>query len=220
MNLVLYGDSNYAELIKYYFESDSEYKVVGFCVERAYRSKDELCGLPVVDFEEIESYFPKENHSIFAAIGYKSMRVKKAIYEQKIANSGYNIASYISKNAIVDSSNNIGKNCLILPGVILEPFARVENNTFLNTGVTVCHHSLIGAHSFMAAKSLVGGYTTVGENSFIGFNATVLQQLTLAPETLVAAGSLLMQDTQESTLYVGSPAKAKRRHLERGIEIL
>ena len=219
MNLVIYGDSNYAELIKYYFESDSDYKVVGFCVEQKFRTKDTLCGLPVIDFEEIENRFPIENHHLFAAIGYKSMRVKKMIYE-KIAKSGYNIASYISKDAIVDNSNKIGQNCLILPGVILEPFATIESNTFLNSGVVVCHHSIIGAHSFMAARSMVGGYTYVGENSFIGFQATILQQLKLAPETLVAAGSVLMQDTKQSTMYVGTPAKEMRSLKERGIEIL
>ncbi len=219
MNLVLYGDSNYAELVKYYFESDSEYKIVGFCVDRKYRNKDILCGIPVVDFEEIEKYFPKSSHSLFAAIGYKSMRVKKALYE-KVATSGYHIVSYIGKNVIMDKSNKIGQNCMILPGTILEPFASVESNTFLNTGVVVCHHSTIGAHSFMAARSLVGGYTYVGENSFIGFHATVLQQLTLASETLIATNSTMMHNSEQGIMYAGTPAKAIRSHQERGIEIL
>ena len=219
MKLVIYGDSNYAELVKYYYELDSEYKVVGFCVEKEYRTKDTISGLPVVNFEEIEKYFPKNEHYLFAAIGYKSMRVKKYIFE-KISKSGYKIATYISKDAILDSSNKIGINCMILPGVILEPFATIKDNTFLNSGVTVCHHSTIESHCFLAAKSLIGGYTVVGENSFIGFNATVLQQLTLAPETLVAAGSIMTRNSETSTLYMGSPAKAKRVHKERGIEII
>ncbi len=219
MNLVLYGDSNYAELIKYYFESDSEYKVVGFCVDKKYRTKEIFCGLPVVDFEELEKCFPKKNNALFTAVGYKNMRVKKMMYERASA-SGYCIASYISKSAIVDSSNKIGENCMILSGCILEPFASIESNTFLNTGVTICHHSTIGSHSFMAARSLVGGYSYVGENSFIGFQATVLQQLKLASETLVAAGSTIMCNSVQSTVYVGTPAKAIRTHQDRGIEIL
>ena len=219
MNLVLYGDSNYSELVKYYFESDSEYTVVGFCVEKKYRTKDTLCGLPVVDFEDIEKYFPKKNNALFSAIGYKSMRVKKILYEKVVA-SGYDIASYISKNAIVDSSNVIGQNCMILPGCILEPFVTIESNTFLNTSVVVCHHSTIKAHSFLAAGSLVGGYTSIGENSFIGFKATVLQQIILAPETLIAASSTMMHNSEQGIMYVGTPARAIRSHEEKGIEIL
>ena len=218
-NLVLYGDSDYAELIKYYFESDSEYKVVGFCVDKRYRTREILSGLPVVDFEELEKYFPKKNNALFTAVGYKNMRAKKMMYERASA-SGYHIATYISKSATIDSSNKIGENCMILPGCILEPFSSVESNTFLNTGVTVCHHSTIGSHSFMAARSLVGGYSSVGENSFIGFQATVLQQLKLAPETLIGAGSIMMCNSTQSTMYVGIPAKAIKSHHNKGIEII
>ena len=219
MDLILYGDSNYAELLKYYFESDTEYRVVAFCVDRAYRKKDEIDGLPVVAFEELERLYDPQNHHLFAAIGYKSMRVKKALYE-KAAATAFPLASYISPKAIVDRSNQIGENCMVLPGAILEPFASLEANCFVNTGSTICHHSRIEAHSFLAARSLVGGYSVVGENSFLGFQSTVLQQLHLAPETLVAANSLLMQDSEISTMYAGTPARAIKSHAESGIQIL
>lgn len=218
-NLVLYGASSYSVLIKEYFESDSDYRIVGFCVDKQYRTIDTLCNLPVVDYEEIESYFPKNNHYIFVAIGYKSMRAKKSLY-LKVKNSGYKFATYISKDAIVNKSNNIGDNCMILPGVILEPHAIIEENTFLNTGVTVCHHSIIKAHSFLAARSLVGGYTEIGENCFIGFQATVLQQLKIANETLIAAGATMLNNSEASTVYAGVPAKPIKSHPEKGIEII
>jgi len=218
MDLILYGDSNYAELVKYYFESDTEYRVVAFCVDRAFRQREEIGGLPVVAFEELVSLYDPRKYSLFAAIGYKSMRVKKALYE-KAAATPFPIASYISPKAIVDASNTIGENCMVLPGAILEPFANLEENCFINTGSTVCHHSKIRAHSFLAARSLVGGYSEVGENSFLGFQSTVLQQLVLAPETLVAANSLLMHNSEISTMYAGSPARAVKRHAETGIQI-
>jgi len=138
MNLILYGDSNFAELVKYYFESDSEYKVVAFCVDRQYKTKDEFCGLPVVAFEDLESLYSTQTHHLFAAIGYKSMRVRQALFEKASA-TDYPLASYISSKAIVDGSNKVGQNCMILPAAILEPFASIESNCFINTGAVVCH---------------------------------------------------------------------------------
>jgi sugar O-acyltransferase (sialic acid O-acetyltransferase NeuD family) len=219
MNLILYGDSNYAELVKYYFESDSKYKVVAFCVDSAYKTKDRLCGLPVVPFEEIEDLYSPTTHHLFAAIGYKSMRTRQALYE-KANKTAFTLASYISTQAIVDKSNKIGQNCMILPGAILEPFASIDSNCFINTGSTICHHSQVKSHCFFAARSMIGGYCEVGENSFLGFNSTVIQQRVLANETLVATNSLIMQDTQKSTMYAGSPARAIRSHSDRGIEIV
>ena len=219
MNLILYGDSNYAELVKYYFESDSDYRVVAFCVDRAYKTKDEFCGLPVVAFEEIETIYSPKTHHLFAAIGYKSMRVRQALFEKANA-TAFTLASYVSPKAITDESNQIGRNCMILPGAILEPFVTIESNCFINTGSTICHHSKIKAHCFLAARSLVGGYCEVGENSFLGFQSTVIQQRVLARETLVAANSLLMENSEACTMYAGSPARAIKSHLDTGIQIV
>lgn len=218
-NLLIYGDSSYAEMIAHYFQTDSEYKVVAFCVDKLYKTKDEINGIPVVVLENIEEYFSVKEHYIFAAIGYKSVRTHKNLF-QKITQLSYPIASYISSQALVDVTCTVGVNCLVLPGVILEPETIIEENCFINSGVIVCHHSLVKAHSILAAGALIGGYTTIGESSLIGFKATVAELLNVASETLLGASSLLLDDTKPSTMYVGTPAKEVRKHHEQGIIIV
>ncbi len=218
-NLIIYGDSSYAEMIAHYFQTDSEYRVVAFCADKAYRTKEEIDGLPVVDLEEIEDHFSPKNHSIFAAIGYKSVRTHKVLFE-KIAQLSFPVASYISSKAIVDPSCKVGINCLILPGSILEPYTIVEENCFINSGAIVCHNAYIEGHTILASGSLVGGYTTVGESSLIGFNATIAELLEVESETLLGAGSLLLKNTDKHTMYVGSPAKEVRKHIDTGIVLV
>ena len=217
--LIIYGESSFAQMIAHYFQSDSAYEVVAFCVDSAYKTKDTLDGLPIVTLETIEEHFSPKNHSIFSAIGYKSVRTHKVLFE-KIAALSFPVASYISSQAMIDSTSTIGKNCLILPGVILEPYTTIEANCYLNSGVIVCHHSKVKTHSILAAGSLVGGYTTIGESSLIGFKATVAELLELADETLLGAGSLLLDNTKAHTMYVGTPAKAVRTHSDTGILIV
>ena len=100
--LIIYGDSSYAEMIAHYFQTDSEYQVVAFCVDRDYKTKDKINSLPVIALEDIENHFSPEEHHIFAAIGYKSVRTHKVLFE-KIAQLSFPVASYISTKAIVDS---------------------------------------------------------------------------------------------------------------------
>ena len=52
--LVLVGDSALAEIAYEYFVHDSCYEPVAFAVEREYITKDQLFGLPVVAFEDLE----------------------------------------------------------------------------------------------------------------------------------------------------------------------
>ena len=215
-SLIIYGDSSYAEMIAHYFQTDSEYQVVAFCVDRDYKSREEINGLPVVALENIENHYSAEDYYIFAAIGYKSVRTHKELFK-KIANLSFSVASYISSKAIVDASSKVGINCLILPGVILEPNTIIEENCFINSAAIVCHDTRIKAHSILAAGSLIGGHTTIGESSLIGFNATVAELLQVGNETLLGAGSLLLQNTEDHTMYVGTPAKAIRKHTDTGI---
>jgi len=218
-NLIIYGDSDFAQMLAHYFETDSEYKVVGYCVDKAYQTQEEIDGLPVVALETIEDHFSSKNHAIFAAIGYKSVRTHKILFE-KIAKLSYPIASYISSQAMIDNSCKIGPNCLILPGVILEPHTTIEANCYINSGAIICHHSYVKSHTILAAGSLVGGHCTIGESSLIGFKATVAELLELGDETLLGACSLLLDNTKPHTMYVGTPAKAVRTHKEKGIIIV
>ena len=54
-NLIIYGDSSYAGMIAHYFQTDSEYQVVAFCVDRDYKTREKIGDLPVVALEDIEN---------------------------------------------------------------------------------------------------------------------------------------------------------------------
>ena len=55
-NLVLVGDSAFAEVAFAYFQQTNEYNVVGFSVEKEFLRSPKLCGLPVVPFETVETF--------------------------------------------------------------------------------------------------------------------------------------------------------------------
>ena len=49
--LVIFGITDAAELAHYYFNSDSDFEVVAFTVDEAFRKEETFCGLPVVAFD-------------------------------------------------------------------------------------------------------------------------------------------------------------------------
>jgi UDP-N-acetylbacillosamine N-acetyltransferase len=218
MKLIIYGNSDFAELMYYYFTNDSQYEVVGFCVDRDFIKSDKLLDKPLVAFEEVEKIFPPDEYKMFVAVGYKNMRLRVKLYSKSV-DKGYKHINYISSKAIVDESNIIGKNNAILYGVVLEPFAKIGNNNIINTNTIVCHHAEIMNGCFIAAKSLVGGFTVIKNNCFIGFSSTILQKLIIEDETLVAACSLVNKNSSKFDFLVGTPAKTISNHKENGIQI-
>lgn len=218
MKIVLYGNSDFAELMHYYFTTDSTYEVVAFCVDKVYIAQSTLLGLPVIAFEEIEEHYPPQIYPMFVSIGYKSMRLRKTLFE-KTVEKGYEHVNYISSKAQIDTSNRIGVNNVLLASVVPEPFAQVGDNNIVNTATLLCHHVKLSNHCFIGANSLVGGFTQIKENCFIGFSSTVLQKLIIEEETFIGAGTLMNKNSDANTFYRGVPAQKISTHQDRGIEI-
>ena len=66
--LVIFGTGDIAQLAYFYFSKDSEYEVVAFTVDAAYRTEITFCDLPVFAFEELPTHHAPEQCEIFVAL--------------------------------------------------------------------------------------------------------------------------------------------------------
>jgi hypothetical protein len=111
--LVIFGTGDIAQLAHFYFSTDSEFEVVAFTVDAAYRTETTFCDLPVIAFEEISQLYAPEQCEIFVALSYTKLNaVRKEKYLAAKA-LGYRIASFISSYATVLNEGRIGENCFI-----------------------------------------------------------------------------------------------------------
>jgi hypothetical protein len=99
--LVIVGDSAFAEIAHEYFDADSDYQVVGFAVEQAFRQRDRLHGLPVLDFESLEQHFAPADHAVYVAVTYTQLNRLRARLAAAAKARGYALASYVSSRAFV-----------------------------------------------------------------------------------------------------------------------
>lgn len=217
-DIIIYGKGDFAKLMYHYFDTDSSFKVVAFCVDKEYLNNDKFCNLPLISFEDLETKYPVDRFKAFVAIGYSNMRAKKIMFD-KIKSKNYECINYISSKAIIDSSVKIGENNVILANTVIEPFVRVENNNIIWSSCNICHDVVIGSHNFIAAQTLIGGFSQIKNNCFMGFNSTIIHNVTLENETLVGVKSLVLKNTKSFTKYIGNPAKSISNHEEEGIKI-
>src|SRR5688572_12072391 len=98
-NLIIFGTGDIAQLANYYFESDSEYNVVGFTVDREFCNNDSFENKPLIAFDEVSLKFPPSDHSMFIAIAYGDMNKLRQIKLNSAKELGYSIASYVSSKA-------------------------------------------------------------------------------------------------------------------------
>jgi sugar O-acyltransferase (sialic acid O-acetyltransferase NeuD family) len=202
-DLIVIGDSVFAEIAYEYFTYDSPYRVVAFSVEKAYLKRDALFGLPIVPFEDIAARYAPAAHSFFAANVYtQNNQLRTRLYREAKA-KGYAPASYISPHAFVWRNVQVGEHCFIFENNVVQPFVKIGNNVVLWSGNHIGHHSTIHDNCFFASHVVVSGGCHIGEYSFLGVNATVANDLSIGNNCIIGAGALVISDVDDNQTVVG-----------------
>lgn len=205
--LVIFGAGEIAELAHFYFSRDSAHEVVAFTVDKEYREKDSFLGLPLLDFEEVQQRFPPDNYHLFVALSYAKMNKLRAQKYFMVKQAGYQLVSYVSSRCTFLTDHQVGDNCFILEDNTIQPFVKIGNNVTLWSGNHIGHESVIEDHCFIASHIVVSGHVHIKQYCFIGVNATLRNSITIAPETLIGAGAIIMKDTIEKGVYMPQRAE-------------
>ncbi len=194
--VVIFGTGEFAQVAAVYLEADSPHEVVGFTVDGALRSRDQLLGKPVLPFEDLPRTHPQEDYHLLVAIGFKGLNQARAEVFQRCKALGYRCARYVCSRAAQWGHVEVGENTFVFENNVLQPFVRIGDNTVLWSGNHIGHHARIGSHCFITSHVVVSGGTTVGDYSFLGVNATLADHITVAPRCVVGAGAIVLRDTE------------------------
>ncbi len=212
--LVLVGDSAFAEIAYEYFTYDSEYEVACFAVEAAYLKRDALFGLPVVPFETVETAFPPDEHSFFAATVYTQRNQLRTRLYEAAKEKGYAPASYISPHAFIWRNVKLGEHCFIFENNVVQPFVTIGNNVVLWSGNHIGHHSTIKDHCFISSHVVISGFVEVGHSCFMGVNSTVANNITIGNDCIIGAAAAVMADVGDNKTVVGTWTRREQRRSE------
>ena len=204
--LIIYGIGSFAEYVAYAFENDSEYKVVGFCIEKKLLEKAEFSELPLVAFENIAEIFSPEEHSIFIAVGDNIIR-ERFLTLTKAMN--YPIATFISSQCSKWENLIIGDNCFVDEGCIIQPFVKILNNCIL-FAAEIGHHSIIQSNTLISG-AITGGNVTIGEFCNIGLKSAIKQNLTIGKHAVIGMGCIIEANVRDREVY--SHKGTKKRNI-------
>ena len=206
--LVVYGVGETAEIVADYFKNDSDFEVVGFTVDSAYLVKEDLIGLPVVPFEEVERTFDTEHHYMFAAASFGKLNRTRTEMYHKAKAKGYAIATYVSSKAFVWHNVELGENVMIFENNVIQYSCKIGHNVILWSGNHIGHQTIVRDNVFISSHCVVSGFCVIGENCFLGVNSTFNDNIQITNDTLVSSGSLIVKNIPEpGGLYIGSPAR-------------
>ena len=200
--LIIFGTGKTADVLYYFFSNHSKYNVIAFTVDKEYINSEEYNGLPIVPFEEVESLYDSQTHSMFVAIGYSRLNELRADKLIQSKDKGYKIISYIHPNSGVPSDLTYGENCFIMNDVHIHPHVNIGNNVFIWSGTIICHHSFIGDNCWFTSGVNIAGNVIIGRNCFFAINSTVTNDVKIGNKCLIGASALINKDTKDGSVMI------------------
>lgn len=206
--IVIFGTGDIAQIANYYFETDTEFEVVAFTVDKNYITSDTFENKPLIAFEEIENFYNPADYFMFIATSYAKLnKVRESKYNEAKA-KGYQLATYVSSRCSYMSQYSCGDNCFIFEDNTIQPFVKIGNNVTLWSGNHIGHHSTIDDHNFISSHVVISGHCHIKSFCFLGVNATLHNNITIEEENIIAAGAIISKNTAKQDVWV--PVKSTK----------
>lgn len=199
-DVIIIGAGGHAKVI-----ADIIYKsgdnLIGFLDDNLVnKGKEIYLGKKVIGTtKDIEIY--NKNYFIIG-IGNNSIRKK--------INNENNLKLYtaIHPSAIIAEDVKIGTGSVIMAGVVINPGTVIGKNCIINTCSSLDHDNLLEDYVHISPGAHLAGTVSVKEGTWICTGATIINNITIAQNNIIGAGSVVIKDiNEENGTYVGVPVK-------------
>lgn len=112
--------------------------------------------------------------------------------------------------ACVASDVRIGAGVVVLAQADGGPGSKLADGVLLNTTATLDHDARMQPFASLAPAVICGGCVSIGARSFIGLGSHLIQELRIGSDTVVGAGSLVLDPLPPGVLAYGHPAQVIR----------
>jgi sugar O-acyltransferase (sialic acid O-acetyltransferase NeuD family) len=130
---------------------------------------------------------------------------KKIIDDLGIADERF--ATVIHPKASVSPFAKIGKNTLLMAGVVLTSNCIIGNHVCILPNSVVHHDSIVGDYTLIGSNVTIAGNTSIGNNCYVGSGTSIINGISVGENTLIGMGTNVIKSIAKHSKIVGNPAR-------------
>lgn len=204
--LILIGGGGHCKSVIEVAES-AGYTIVGI-LDRPEEVGKKVLAYEVIGVDDdITQYVDKAEFVI--TVGFiKNPTLRIKLYN-KVLQAGGKLATLIASTAHVSKYAVLGAGTVVMHQAIVNAGAVIGDNTIINTFANIEHDAHIGNQCHISTGAMVNGDCVVGENCFIGSQSVLANAISICPDVVIGAGSLVRKSIDKEGIYSGNPAILK-----------
>jgi UDP-N-acetylbacillosamine N-acetyltransferase len=208
--LVIWGAGSTAIIVADIMRLHDQYQISGFLDSvNLERAQTKFCGASVLGGEEqLDDLLQQGVNHIICAISVGRARLR--LMELARA-KGFQLATAIHPHAVIAPGVPIGAGSIIFAGSVINPYAKLGENVVVATCASVDHECTIADGAWINAGAHLGGRVIVEQAVTVEMGAIVGGRIRIGADSIVGAGSLVLDDIPSGVLAYGRPAKVIRK---------
>ena len=161
---------------------------------------------------------------------------REKILSQQVENDARNSAiplldkkdihARIEPGAIIREQVQIGDNAVIMMGAVINIGAVIGEGTMIDMGAVLGGRAMVGKRCHIGAGAVLAGVVeppsatpvVVEDNVLIGANAVVIEGVRIGEGSVVAAGSVVIEDVAPGMVVAGVPARGVKKKDEKSAQ--
>ena len=165
----------------------------------------EVCfGLEVLGSDGILAKFSHQDVLIANGIGslpYQTLRQELA---DKVKALGFEFTSVIHPKAIISDTVKLSNGVQIMAGVVIQAGSIIGADSIINTGTLIDHDCIIGDNCHISPGVTLCGGVFVDSCVYVGAGSSVLQNISIGANSIVASGSVVYKNIDENVTFIQS----------------
>ncbi|KYG59433.1 NeuD/PglB/VioB family sugar acetyltransferase [Planococcus maritimus] len=114
----------------------------------------------------------------------------------------------IHSSAVISPTAKIGQGVYIQANATVWTKVEIKDYCILSPGVVIAHHTMVERGCLVSTLTSVGASIKIKEKVFIGMGCTIVTGLNqIGESTIIGAGTVLLQDAESHSVYVGTPGR-------------
>lgn len=178
--------------------------LIGFIDDSPEKQGTQVHGYPVFGREALSRYPAAQ---LLALPGSpSSYRLRRNVIES-LGIPEERFATVVHPLARVSPLAQIGRNVLIMAGVVITSNAVIGDSVCILPNTVVHHDVVVGSWTLIGSGVTVAGSVVIGENCYVGSGSAIIHGVTIGDQALIGLGSNVIRDVAPGQRVAGNPAR-------------